>query len=82
MKNKIEKVRYETKKYYDPNQFIENSLEIFVSPNENFRLETSNYHQVKEDVNWDVTKVEIFDNQSNENLLIFSHVTEDFFILG
>ena len=69
--NQIEKIRDEIKKYFDINQFIENSQEIFISPNGNFRLETSNYHQAKNDVNWDVTKVEIFDNQSNEKLFEF-----------
>ena len=69
--NKIEKVRDEIKKYFDSKQFIENSQETFISPSENFRLETSNYHQVKDEVNWNVTKVEIFDNQSNGKLFDF-----------
>lgn len=77
--NEIERVRDEIKKYFDANQFIENSQKIFVSRNEKFRLETSNYHQAKNDVNWDVTKVEIFDNQSNETLFEFFSSDGGFF---
>lgn len=69
--NHIEKIRNEIKQYFDPKQFIENSQEIFISPNKNFRLETTNYHQAKDDVNWDVTKVEIYDNQLNAILFEF-----------
>lgn len=69
--NRIEKIRDEIKQYFDPKQFLENSQQIFVSPSKNFRLETSNYHQAKDDVNWDVTKVEIFDDKINEKIFEF-----------
>ena len=64
-------MRAEIKKYFDPHRFIENSQEIFYSPGRRFRLETSNYHQNKPDVNWDVTKVKVFDNKLDEKLFEF-----------
>lgn len=69
--NHIEKIRNEIKQYFDPKQLIEDSQEIFISPNDKFRLESCNYHQAKDDVNWDITKVKIFDNKSNDKSFEF-----------
>ncbi len=69
--NHIQKIRNEIRNFFDPSHLAEGSQEIYFSPNEKYRLETSNYWQSKEDLNWDVTKVEIFDNQSNEKLFEF-----------
>jgi hypothetical protein len=69
--NQVEKIRQEIKDFFDPNRLAKDSLESFLSPNERYRLETSNYWQNKEDVNWDVTKVEIYDNSSQEKLFEF-----------
>ncbi len=69
--NHIQKIRNEILHFFDPSRLAEGSQEIYFSPNEKYRLETSNYWQSKEDVNWDVTKVEIFDNHTNEKLFEF-----------
>lgn len=69
--NRIEEVRDEIKKFFDQTKFVEKSQETFISPNGRFRLETSEFLQTKDDVNWSVTKVEIFDNQSNARLFDF-----------
>ncbi len=69
--NQIEKVREETNKYFDPKLLVKDSHERFDAPSTNFRIETSNYCQDKDDVNWDVTKVEVYDNKSNEKIFDF-----------
>ena len=76
--NKIEKIRDEIKRYYDADQFIKNSEETFVSPDKKFRAETAEYHQNKPGLNWDVTRVRIFDNISEEILFEFT-VNDRFF---
>ena len=69
--NQIEKIRTEIKEFFDPSRLVKDSQEIFISPDKKYRLETSNYWQDKEDVNWDVTKVEIYDIQSEEKIFDF-----------
>lgn len=69
--NHIEKVRDEIKQYFNPELLIKDSQETFTSPNNKFLLETVNYHQDKDDVNWDITNVKIFDNHSNVKLFDF-----------
>lgn len=77
--NQIDKVRKEIESYFDPTRLTKDSEESFVSPNDHYRLETSNYWQDKEDVNWDVTKAQIFDNQTNEKIFDFFGNDEKFF---
>ena len=69
--NQIEKIRAEIKEYFDPNNLVKDSSEIFISPSEKYKVETSSYRQNKDDLNWKVTKVEIFDNQTNEKIINF-----------
>lgn len=69
--NQISKIRKEIKDFFDPSQLANGNQERFESPNGQYRLETSNYWQNKEDVNWDITKVEIYDNQSKEKIFDF-----------
>lgn len=57
--------------FFDSSLLAKDSLESFISPNGKYRMETSNYRQNKEDVNWDVTKVEIYNNQSQEKIFKF-----------
>ncbi len=71
MKNHIFKIRDEIKEYFDPSRLAKDSEETFESPSGNFRLETSNYSQDKKDVNWDVTKVKVFENRTNEKIFEF-----------
>jgi len=55
--------------------FTEGNKETSGSTTGNFRIELANYHQSKPDVNWDITKVDIFDNRQNK--LIFSFFGND-----
>jgi len=69
--NHINKIRAEIKDFFDPKRLAKDSEESFESPNGKYRLETCNYWQDKKDVNWDVTKVEIYDNKSQEKVFDF-----------
>ena len=73
--NHIENMRAEIKKYFDPESFTEGSKEMFGSGNGNFRIELATYYQSKPDVNWNITKVDIFDNTQDE--IIFSIFCND-----
>lgn len=66
----IEKLRNEIAYYFDPDQFVEGSLENHQSPSGKFRLETSLFKQTREDANWEVTKVGIYTDK-DENLFRF-----------
>jgi hypothetical protein len=69
--NNIEKERAEIRRYFDPQNFIEGSLETSYSPNNRYRLLSSSYRQTKPDLNWIATKVEIYDNSTDEKLFDF-----------
>jgi hypothetical protein len=73
--NKIEDIRAEIKTYFDPSNLIEDSAETNISPSGNYRLDTSSFGQTKPNCNWDVTKVEIFDEKLNE--MVFSFFCND-----
>lgn len=69
--NYINKIRTEIQKYFNSDLIIQDSHKKFISPNNNYRLETVEYKQDKKDVNWIVTKIDVFDNNSNKNLFSF-----------
>lgn len=69
--NNINKIRGEIKEFFYSKRLVQGSEEVCESPNGNYRLETSNYLQDKVDVNWNVTKVEIYDNKSQEKIFDF-----------
>ena len=69
--NKINEIRKEITLYFDADGLVADSQKTIHSPNNKFRLETSSYHQNKPDVNWNVSRVEVFDNFSNEVLFDF-----------
>ena len=69
--NKIEDVRAEILKYFDPRNSIAGSLENTYSPNNKYRLQTSEFKQTKPDLNWVATKVDIFDNLTGGQLFDF-----------
>jgi hypothetical protein len=75
--NNIENERTEIRKYFDPQNFIEGSLETGYSPNNRYRLQTSEYRQTKPDLNWVATKVEIYHNSTDEKL--FDFISKDRF---
>ena len=66
--------RSEIKKYFDPKQIIEGSQSSSISSTGRYKLETVGYRQRKPDVNWTVTKVKIYDNQSSD--LAFEFFTD------
>lgn len=66
--NRIEKVRAEIREYFDPKNLIEDSSQTTFSPSKTFRLHTSAYRQSKPEVNWLVSKVEIFENGTDEKI--------------
>jgi hypothetical protein len=79
--NQIEEKRKEINKYFDPNLKIKDSEQVLLSPTNKYRIETAEFHQKKSNLNWDVTKVDIFDNDSNDKLFsliinhdLFSHI--------
>ena len=77
--NHIDKIRLDIKTYFDPSNLIEGSAESSASPSGNYRLETSSFSQTKPNCNWSVTKVEIFENESNEMAFLFFCNDDQFF---
>ncbi|MEO6229256.1 MAG: hypothetical protein ABJB11_11040 [Ferruginibacter sp.] len=77
--NNIAEIRGDIKTYFDPSKLIEGSAETSVSPSGNYRLDTSSYNQTKPNCNWSVTKIEIFDNKSNEIAFSFFCNDDQFF---
>ena len=77
--NHIAEIRADITTYFDPSKLIEGSGEKSVSPSGNYRLDTSSYNQTKPNFNWSVTKIEIFDNKSNEIAFSFFCNDDQFF---
>ena len=77
--NYIEKIRAEIKKDFDEQTFQKGDFETFISPSNKFRLDTTNFW-LKEP-NWDLTKVEVYEQVSNEKVLDF-FVNENRFFHG
>ncbi len=73
--NHIEKIRAEIKQYFDPESFTEGNKETSDSTTGNFRIEFINYHRSKSVVNWNITKIDIFDTRQDE--IIFSFFCND-----
>jgi hypothetical protein len=69
--NQISEIREEVKKYFDPLNFVSECGEVSISPSGVFRLETSVYKQTKPNTNWEVTKVVILNNGTNEIIFDF-----------
>jgi hypothetical protein len=76
--NNIDKIRKEILQYFNPDNEIIGSDEIFFSPSGHYRVQTKSFKQNKPDSNWNVTKVEVYETINNE--IIFSFlVNEDTF---
>jgi len=69
--NKIEEIREEINNYFDQNGLVKNSREEFVSSSKKFKLHTLRYKQLKDDVDWEVTNIEVYDNTSQEKIFNF-----------
>ncbi|MBX3252726.1 MAG: hypothetical protein KF862_01195 [Chitinophagaceae bacterium] len=77
--NYIEKIRAEIKNDFDEQTFKKGDFETFTSPSNKFRLDTTNFW-LKEP-NWDLTKVEVYEQASNEKVFDF-FVNESRFFHG
>lgn len=77
--NAISKVREDISEFFEPNGLLQDSHETSISPSKNFRLETSVYSQSTKDLDWEVTKVELFENSTNKEIFSFFANTSDFF---
>ena len=75
--NNIETVRNEIKEFFNPNSEIIET-EIIFSPNKKYRVEINSYKQNKPDRNWEVTKVEIF-NEPEQKMIFSFFVNEGTF---
>jgi hypothetical protein len=67
--NYIEKIRAEVKKELNDYSFQKGDFDTFISPSNKFRLDTTNLW-VK-DQNRELTKIDIYDQRSNEKLFDF-----------
>jgi hypothetical protein len=72
--NNIEIVRNEIKEFFNANSKIIET-EIIFSPNKKYKVETSSYSQNDPNRNWDVTKIEIYNEP--EQKMIFSFYVND-----
>jgi hypothetical protein len=67
--NHIDQIRADIKKDFDETIFTRADPESFISPSGKFRLDTTNYWC--KDPNWDLTKIEIFEQATNERIFDF-----------
>jgi hypothetical protein len=67
--NYIEKIRAKFKKDFEEQPFQKGDFEILVSPSNKFRLDITNFWL--KDPNRDLTKVEVYEQTSNEKLFDF-----------
>lgn len=74
--NHINKIRTDIIKDFNGKTFQKGDFEFFLSPSEKFRLDATNYWL--NDPNWDLTKVEVYDQELNEKIFDF-FVNDRFF---
>jgi hypothetical protein len=77
--NYIDEKRNEIKNFFNPGLIIQDSKESVFSPSKHFRIDKVNYKQDKADVNWEVTKVSIYDLRINQILFDFFINDSSFF---
>ena len=65
--NNIDKLRSDIKKDFDEKTFKKDDFETSLSTNGQFRLDATNFWS--KEPNWDLTKVEIYDQELNEKIL-------------
>ena len=75
--NYIEQIRTKIRKAFDEKIFHRGDFETFLSPSEQFRLDATNFWS--KEPNWDLTKVEIYDQRQNEKLCEFFVNDSQFF---
>ncbi len=67
--NYIDKIRAGIKKDFNEQTFQKGDFETFISPSKKIRLDTTNFWS--KEPNWDLTKVEVYEQISNEKLFDF-----------
>lgn len=77
--NHIENTRSEIKRHFNPDLIVPDSKKSELSPSKNFRLDTVVYKQDKVDLNWEVTKVELYDLRLNQVIFDFFVNDSSFF---
>jgi hypothetical protein len=75
--NYIEQIRKDIRKDFSEKTFHRGDFETFLSPYEQFRLDATNFWS--KEPNWDLTKVEIYDQYRNEKLFDFFVNDSQFF---
>lgn len=75
--NYIEDLRADIKKDFDEKIFSKGDFESSISPSRNFRLDATNYWS--KDPNWDLTKVELYNQTTGEKLFDFFVNESQFF---
>ena len=75
--NYIEQIRTNIRKDFNKKTFHRGDFETFLSPSEQFRLEATNFWS--KEPNWDLTKVEIYDQYQDEKLFDFFVNDSQFF---
>ena len=76
--NKIQDVRDEILRYLNPDNIIHDSKETILSPTKAYRIETTSFQQNKSDVNWHVTKIDIYET-SGSTLLFSFYINDEMF---
>lgn len=76
--NQIDKIRREISSYFNPDFIIQNSGQKIISTSRNYRVETMEYRQDKVESNWNVIKIDIYDEKTNEKIFDF-FVNHDLF---
>lgn len=77
--NKIIEVRNEIEKYFDPENIIKDSKECFVSPDKAYKIETNEYRLPKSNLNWSITKVEVFESGIESPIFSFKSNYDQFY---
>jgi len=73
----IENLRADIKRDFDEQTFTKADFQSSISPSEKFRLEATNYWS--KEPNWDLTKVELYDQATNDKLFDFFVNESQFF---
>ncbi len=68
MKNKIEEVRSDVARYFDPSAAVPDSDRDFISPSGLYLAKTVQFKQTDPKRNWTVTRYDIYDTQSVDKL--------------
>lgn len=77
--NRIEQVRAEARKYFNPNGAIAGSEAVHFSPSGKYKLTTQIFEQNKPDRNWEVTRIEVLIAASGEKLFELTATYNRFF---